>query len=717
MKFFNRDLSWVEFNARILSEGIRKDNPLLERLRFLSIVGTNFDEFFQVRVASLKRRFFSGDEGDVSGLKPREILKRIAARCHELILEQAGETERTLRELEEAGIFRVRPENFTAFQRIFAQNFFQNEVFPLLTPIRTDGGFSNIPGGSIFAAFSLSLIHGVRHELLDSVEQKIGEKTEEKTGGKIALVRIPENLKRIVWLPSENQQTNERSLVLLEDVVLEYGTALFPGFSVEESALFSLDRDADAGVDEDSGNFVEAMEEVVASRQSSFAVRMSFSGNRGKIREFLKDSLSLDDDDIYDFSDSLPIRSGSLLELCDPSVFASSGESISSSKKLFFPPWKNFNPLKKSEKSLWQTLKGEDITLFHPYESFEPVVRLLEDAADDGKTLAIKMTLYRTEKNSAIVKSLTRAARKGKQVTVFVELKARFDEERNISWARELERAGAIVIYGIVNLKVHAKALMVVRRESDGIVRYVHLSTGNYNSRTARLYSDISLLTTNREIANDATLFFNLISGYSAIQTMARLAVAPVDLKSRLLSMIRREAESSTPENPGMIVAKMNALGHEEIIEALYEASRRGVKILLNVRGICQLVPGVPGMSESIRVVSVVGRYLEHARAVYFRNSGSEELYLSSADWMPRNLDRRVELLFPVLDKNRFSEIREALFSYFDDDTHASVLLEDGSWVPRIVGKFSVQEKLHGRFKAEYEKRQRAGTEFVVRRK
>ena len=374
----------------------------------------------------------------------------------------------------------------------------------------------------------------------------------------------------------------------------------------------------------------------------------------------------------------------------------------------------------KSEKSIWENIKERDRLLNLPYESFEPVVKLLGEASEDGKTLAIKMTLYRTEKNSEIVKSLIRAARNGKQVTVFVELKARFDEQRNISWASQLEKAGAIVIYGIVNLKVHGKAMMIVRKETDGIRRYVHLSTGNYNSKTAKTYSDVALLTANPDIANDVTLFFNMISGYSAIQTMSKIAIAPINLKSRLLSLIKREAENSTPENPGMIVAKMNALGHEEIIEALYEASRKGVKVMLNVRGICQLVPNVEGQSENIKVVSIVGRYLEHSRIIYFKNSGNEEIYLSSADWMPRNLDRRVELLFPITDKRCFNELKSNLMSYFDDNTHSSILNSDGTWIRYREGAgewVSAQERMYETSKKKNETAKNAGAEFVVRRK
>ncbi|MCR5124791.1 MAG: polyphosphate kinase 1 [Treponema sp.] len=707
MKYFNRDISWVEFNARILNEGMRKDNPLLERLKFLSIVGTNFDEFFQVRVASLKRQISISDEIDISGDKFSEIMQKISERSHEIIGTQYRELQFVLDELSENGIRYVKANSMSDSQKTFAQNYFQREIFPLLTPLRTDSAFPHIPGKEIFAAFELSVIEGIHTNIASSKNC-------------IALVQVPKILDRIVWLPTEDASSG-RTFTLLDDIIIEFGTQLFPGFSVDGTILFSIDRDADLMVDEESGDFVGAMEEVIASRQNSFAVRLLISGDSSKLQNFLQTNLELSDIDVYEIEQKPGIlRPDCLISLCDNSTFAFSTESMNSAKKLFFPTWKNFNPFKKSEKSIWDYIKERDRILNLPYESFDPVLKLLSGASDDGKTLAIKMTLYRTEKNSEIVKSLIRAARNGKQVTVFVELKARFDEQRNISWASQLEKAGAIVIYGIVNLKVHGKAMMIIRKENDGIRRYVHLSTGNYNAKTAKTYSDMALMTTNAEIANDVTLFFNLISGYSAIQTMSKIAIAPVNLKSKLISLIKREAENSTKENPGMIVAKMNSLGHEEIIDALYEASRKGVKIYLNVRGICQLVPNVENQSENIKVVSIVGRYLEHARIMYFKNSGNEELYLSSADWMPRNLDRRVELLFPISDKKCFEEIKENLMTYFEDNTHSSILNSDGTWIryrEQTGTWISAQEKMYERSQKKNETAKKEGATFIVRRK
>lgn len=702
MKYFNRDLSWVEFNARILNEGTRKDNPLLERIKYLGIVSTNFDEFFEVRVASMKRQLSVSDDIDISGEKISVILKKISERSHKITEMLYEELKKDIKEeLPKIGINYVSAENFNEKQRAFSKNFFENDIFPLLTPLKADENIHHIQGKEIFIAFEIKLISGVQAEknLLLSIQNN------EKNKNFISFVQIPQSLERIVWVPSENG----KSFTFIDDIILEFGTKLFPGFSVESSTIFSIDRDADMGVDEESSEFIEAMENVIASRHNSFAVRLLCSKSSEKnenLISYLKQNLNLKEDDIYRIDG--PIHPEDLNVI----------EDKNENQTAIFPQWKNFNPLKKSDKSIWELFALRDRLLFLPYESFDPVVKLLETASEDQKTLAIKMTLYRTEKNSAIVKALIRAAQNGKQVTVFVELKARFNEEENISWANKLEKAGAIVIFGIVNLKVHGKAMMIIRKENDRIRRYVHLSTGNYNAKTAKIYSDVALFTTNPEIATDITLFFNLISGYSALQTMNKIAVAPVNLKTKLLSMIKREAESSTPENPGMIVAKMNALGHEEIIDALYEASQKGVKILLNVRGICQLVPTVKNQSENIKVVSVVGRYLEHSRIIYFKNSGNEEIYLSSADWMPRNLDKRVELLFPVTDQNCFMELKENLMRYFEQDPHSSLLTNNGEWITNNKSqKMSVQEEMYEKYKEQNEIAKKKKIEFEVRRK
>lgn len=702
-RFFNRELSWIEFNGRVLHQALRKELPLLERLQFLSIITSNFDEFFQVRVASVKRMQFSDpDKADVSGLKPKMVLKQISARSHQIIRTQHDCLKNdVLPAMAKKGICYVKPEDFSAAQSDFALNFFLNEVLPLLTPLRTDTEvFPHIGNLTENVAFLLKPISGIRNanEILKGSDDL----------PRISFVQIPSGIPQIVWLPSEN---GRKQFALTEEIIAQYGTHLFPGFAVEETLLFKIARDADFAVDEDSGrNFVDAMEEVLVQRQSSFPVMMACNQTSETITKFLMEKMELCEDDVYRIDGIL--NPGALMELRDIDDGTMS-----------FPEWQNFYSVNlPRDEYYWDTLKQHDVLLHVPYESYDPVVKFISDAADDPKVLAIKMTLYRTGKDSPIVAALERAARNGKQVVVLVELKARFDEERNIAWANQLENAGVTVIYGLVNLKVHAKIIMVMRRESETIRRYAHLATGNYNPRTAKIYSDLSLFTSNNEIVNDATLFFNLVTGYSTLQSMKQLGMAPVTLKSKILSMIQREIERSDPEHPGLIMAKMNALTHEEVIEALYKASQAGVKVLLNVRGVCMLVPGVKGLSENIKVVSIVDRYLEHSRIFYFQNGGDDEIYLSSADWMPRNLDRRIELMFPILDEKVFEEVKEILDVYFEDNENALALSENGTWseipVKNDEPLLRAQEVLYKKYKRRSESSVKTPKiEFEVRRK
>ena len=702
-RFFNRELSWIEFNGRVLHQALRKELPLLERLQFLSIITSNFDEFFQVRVASVKRMQFSDpDKADVSGLKPKMVLKQISARSHQIIRTQHDCLKNdVLPAMAKKGICYVKPEDFSAAQSDFALNFFLNEVLPLLTPLRTDTEvFPHIGNLTENVAFLLKPISGIRNanEILKGSDDL----------PRISFVQIPSGIPQIVWLPSEN---GRKQFALTEEIIEQYGTHLFPGFAVEETLLFKIARDADFAVDEDSGrNFVDAMEEVLVQRQSSFPVMMACNQTSETITKFLMEKMELCEDDVYRIDGIL--NPGALMELRDIDDGTMS-----------FPEWQNFYSVNlPRDEYYWDTLKQHDVLLHVPYESYDPVVKFISDAADDPKVLAIIMTLYRTGKDSPIVAALERAARNGKQVVVLVELKARFDEERNIAWANQLENAGVTVIYGLVNLKVHAKIIMVMRRESETIRRYAHLATGNYNPRTAKIYSDLSLFTSNNEIVNDATLFFNLVTGYSTLQSMKQLGMAPVTLKSKILSMIQREIERSDPEHPGLIMAKMNALTHEEVIEALYKASQAGVKVLLNVRGVCMLVPGVKGLSENIKVVSIVDRYLEHSRIFYFQNGGDDEIYLSSADWMPRNLDRRIELMFPILDEKVFEEVKEILDVYFEDNENALALSENGTWseipVKNDEPLLRAQEVLYKKYKRRSESSVKTPKiEFEVRRK
>lgn len=709
-RFFNRELSWLEFNARVLFQALRKELPLLERLQFLSIVTSNFDEFFQVRVASVKRLLAEDPSSvDVSGLTSQLVLTSISARAHQIIRTQHNcLMNDILPKLAEKGYVYVSPQDYSPQQTEFLQGVFKNEIYPLLTPLRTDmEAFPHIKNLSTYAAFLLKPMEGIRgsHEDLKGSDDL----------PRIAFVEIPSGISNIFWLPAASPTEGKKikKFALLQDVVTSCGTLLFPGFTVEQTLLFKVTRDADFAVDEDSGsNFIHAMEDVLIQRKSSFPVQMTCNSTSDELTSYLMDKLELSNDDVYKIDQI--INPNDLMEL----------RGVDDADKMSFESWEHFYPADLPEdEPYWDTLKIRDKILHVPYECYDPVVKFISDAADDDNVLAIKMTLYRTGRDSPIIDALERAAQRGKQVTVLVELKARFDEERNIAWANELEQAGVTVIYGLKNLKVHAKILMVIRRESDTIRRYVHLATGNYNPKTAKLYSDISLFTSNPQIANDATLFFNLVTGYSTIQKMNCLGMAPVTIKSRILNMIQREIERSTSEQPGLIIAKMNSLTHKEVISALYKASQAGVKVLLNIRGICMLVPGVPGLSENIKVVSIVDRYLEHSRIFYFQNAGNPELYCSSADWMSRNLDRRIELMFPILEKAAFEDVKSILDSYFADNTNAMELKQNGSWEPVLqesdsTEKYQAQAELYKKYKKLNEsKPKNLDNQFEVRRK
>jgi polyphosphate kinase len=675
--FINRELSWIEFNARVLSEALDPALPPLERLKFISIVSSNFDEFFMVRVASLKRQAAQTgaehDRPDPSGMRPEEQLAAISARAREVIADQyAALTGEILPALAREGLRVLRPRDYSAEQRAYLDGYFEREVFALLSPVRLEAVGELPPVGNLrlHAAF-----------LLDDPEADAPV---------LALIQVPASLPRFVALPTAE---GEESLALIEDVILEHGQALCVGRRIRERACFRLTRDADFSVDEERDeDFVSAMEEVLVERESSNPVRLSVEGPRGRIASILLERFGLGEDDLYCLPGPLDLRSMMALAI-RPGWQRLRNPAWPPAPSRELPP----------EVPIHDAIRAGDALLCLPYQSFDPVIRFIEEAADDPDVLAIKMTLYRTSGDSPIVKALERAARRGKQVTAVVELKARFDEDRNIAWAGRLERAGAIVIRGVVNLKVHAKAAMIIRREAEGVRPYLHLSTGNYNDRTARLYSDISLFTADAETCYEASLFFNAITGVSEMRPGRRLVAAPFHLKARLIEMIEREASRGSQEYPGLIMAKMNALTDPDVIRALYRASQAGVQVRLNVRGICALRPGVPGLSDNISVVSIVDRFLEHARILYFANGGAAELYLSSADWMERNLDKRIELLFPVRGERCRAEALAILETYFRDDQNAHVLGPDGSWTRRrpIAGSepCRAQEALYRRFK------------------
>jgi polyphosphate kinase len=739
MNFFNRDLSWIEFNRRVLEEGLRPELPPLDRFRFLSIVSSNFDEFFMVRLAAIKRAQRAGAGADPAGMSPEAQIKAASEKVRDIEKKQYNCLwNEIFPALERGGLELVRPDGYSLEDMDFLESLFMREIYPVLTPLRFDNAEEdNLMIGTVFihAAFLLE-----SETAAPAAITAVRETSE--TAEHISIVKIPRVINRIIKLPavmpgggiaavstntttvSTNTTTGSTNSTigaldkeqeafrwaLLDEVILSWGAYLFPGYTVKESMLFTVNRDADFSVDEKRDeDFMEAMEEVIGRRASSRVVRMVYTAGSASLREALARRFELGEDDLYETDGPLDLRS--LSALADMPGF----DRLALKGRRIYP-----QPALNEEESLWDKISQNDVMLHLPYQSFDPVVRFFRDAARDPQVISIKTALYRTGGDSPIIRSLEEAALNGKHVTALVELKARFDEARNISWANRLEKAGVIEVYGLAKLKVHAKITLIIRREQDGIKRYVHLSTGNYNDKTAMLYEDIGLFTVREDIAFDAGLLFNMITGYSGILATRQLVIAPTNLKRRLIELIDRETKRSSPETPGRIMAKMNAVADSDVIEALYRASRAGVRILLNVRGICMLVPGVPGLSGNIRVVSIVDRYLEHSRIFYFANAGNEEVYISSADWMPRNLERRVELMFPVLQADIREEVRGILEACFRDNQQSWQLGADGVWERRVPENneepFRAQEYFLARAARVAENPWASQQEFVVRR-
>ena len=693
--FFNRDISWIDFNERILEESLRKALLPLDRLKFLSIVASNFDEFFMVRVAALKQLIKSGNQiNPILELDPIEQFKIMSKKIHSIVQRQYTCLEEEIfPSLASAGLELVRPDTYSIHHIDYLESFFTQKIYPILTPLKIEADKS---------------IPFIEHRCLHVVFLLSSENTGDTEY--VSIIQIPPVLDRIIFLPKESE-SNKIRYTLLEDVVMTWGEYLYQGYQVRERMLLKINRDADFSVDEKRDeDFVSAMEEVLENREKSMVVRMVYSSGSDRIRDILREKLALLTEDTYEING--PMNLSDLLVLLEISGFEHLREA----------PWKIYeNPKFTEDESLWERISQEDVMLHLPYQSFDPVVRFFQTAATDPQVISIKTALYRTSGNSPIIKALEQAALNGKHVTALVELKARFDEERNISWANRLEKAGVIVIYGIARLKVHAKVSVVIRREDNRIKRYVHLSTGNYNEKTARLYEDIGIFTARDNIAFDVGLLFNMITGYSVIQSMRKLVIAPTSLKRRLLELIEQEIMRSSEEYSGKIIAKMNSLADIEVINALYAASKAGVKVFLNVRGICMLVPGVPNLSENIRVVSVIDHYLEHSRIFYFANGGEGELFLSSADWMPRNLDKRIELMFPVLQEDIKKEVYSILESYFQDNCQSWILSQDGKWTRRKAEKgeklFRAQTHLLSCAKEMAERSLSVKEEFIVRRR
>lgn len=661
VRFFNRELSWLEFNQRVLDEARDSSLPLLERLRFLAITASNLDEFFMVRVGGLQTLFSRGSKKrDPAGLTPGKQLEAIGQRVAELTRDQydcwLNDIEPAL---EQAAIRRLRPVDLSSTQERLVRRIFNNEIVSLVAPMSVSGS-DDFP---LLLNRSISMCVRLEREPRD----KPGEK--EVRHAIIPFGRIP---MRFVTLPSEGTY----SFVLLEEVVEQFVTQFFPEEQLLECIAFRITRNADMAIREDlASDLLGEMEQLLTARTESDCVRLEVAdGASDEVVEFLQECLGVEERDTYRIPG--PLDMTHFFQIAD----AGTGDGNAYAK---WPP--KPSPDVDPQESIFESIARRDVLLYHPYDSFDPVVRLVDEAADDPDVLAIKQTLYRTSRNSPIVAALTRAAQKGKHVTVVVELKARFDEERNIEWARALEQAGVQVFYGVKGLKTHCKICIVVRREPQGIQRYVHFGTGNYNDATARLYSDASVMTCDDAFGMDAISFFNSVTGYSLPRPMHHLAAAPMTLRERIAEMIEAEIEIKRQGQDASITAKLNSLVDPAIIEHLYRASQEGVRVRLNIRGICCLRPGIVGLSDNITVQSVVDRFLEHARVIHFYHGGDNRVLISSADWMPRNLDRRVELLVPVADQTICERLIEILDSAFRDTIKGRRLHPDGKY-HRITG-------------------------------
>ncbi len=654
-QFINRELSWLEFNQRVLDEARAESIPLLERLKFLAITASNLDEFFMVRVGGLQ---IVSDQGsnktDPSGMTADEQLQAISDRIHCMTVDQCecflSELEPAL---EAAGFRRLAPDQLTAEQLQFIEQTFAEEISAVLSPM------------AVSAAEEFPLLG---NQTLNLCVQLKPKQTEEEP--RFALIPFGLYGRRFITLPTKGRN-DQYEYILLEDIVALFVEQFFPGEPLVECVPFRITRNADMGVREDlAADLMVSMEEVLDARKQSGCVRLEISDHcTTQTLAFLRKTLAVAEHNVY--ATPGPLDLSAFMRLTDVKGF----------EALKYDSWSpQPSPLVDPQESLFETLKDRDVLLYHPFESFEPVLRLIEEAAEDPDVLAIKQTLYRTSRQSPVVAALKRAAENGKYVTVLVELKARFDEARNIEWAKNLEQAGVQVIYGVKGLKTHAKICVIVRREPQGIKRYLHFGTGNYNEQTARLYTDVSLMTADEILGADASSFFNSITGYSQPQEFQKIAAAPIGLRDKLLELIEGETQRKKQKQSAKILAKLNSLADPILIEALYAASQAGVDVELNVRGICCLKPGVKGLSEKIKVVSIIDRFLEHSRIFSFRHGGDDLVYISSADWMPRNLDRRVELLVPVEDDAARLKLLRVLKSCMKDSVKGRRLKADGSY-------------------------------------
>jgi polyphosphate kinase len=658
--YINRELSWLEFNARVLAEAEDPRVPLYERSKFLAIFASNLDEFFMVRAAGLQAQL-SGEveESTADGMTPQRQLAAISERARELTTQSYRVWNAIKPELRREGVALVSASELDAKEQAALDEYFAREIFPALTPIAIDP------------------VHPFPHVRNKSINVgMIFEKRPHTTEPSFGLVQVPRMIPRLIRVPMEGTR---RAFVAVEELILRHTKLIFPQLRVLGQYAFRVTRDFDLQVDdEEAEDLLRTLQAELRRRERGNAVRLEVSGAApDDSLKWLCRALQLDPQrDVYTVDGPL--------FLGDMTVLSAGDERRDLRDEAFLPQY--VPPLRDAD-DFFETIAGRDVLLHHPYESFEAVIDFLSQAAEDPRVIAIKQTLYRTGGESPLVRALQRAAELGKQVTALVELKARFDEESNISWARALERSGVNVMYGLLGFKTHAKVLMVVRRERGGLKRYVHLATGNYNQQTARTYEDISLFTAREDIAEDATAFFNMLTGYSAPARWNRLIVAPLGLHEAVLGLIGREAEHARAGRPAGIVAKMNSLVDADVIAALYAASQAGVAIELLVRGICCLRPGIPGVSERIRVHTVIDRFLEHARIFHFKNGGADEVFCSSADWMPRNFRRRVEVMFPVLDEALKQRMIDEILGTMRSDTAKGWMLGASGTYERVAGR------------------------------
>ncbi len=665
--FFNRELSWLKFNLRVLKEASVDTTPLLERLKFIAITASNLDEFFMVRVAGLWGQFESGiNKKDAAGYTAEEQLHEIAESAHDQVKLQYKYLHDILEELKAVNGPIVKTfDECNDKELAWLEDYYSEFIYPVLTPMAVDASrpFPFLANKTLNLAIEL-----INHEKENSM----------------SVLQVPSVLPRLI----EVGVGQKRVFVFLEEIIERHCKDLFKGCEIKAIVPFRVTRDSDLDVEEDDiDDLLYEIQKSLRKRKRGAAVRLEiFKTNNKAIKKFLKNNLDLNDEEIYEINGPL-----------DPTCFFNF-ISLKGMWPWLYEPFVPQAPKEiDAEINIFDDIKAGDILLHHPFESFDPIVKLVNDAASDPKVLAIKQTLYRVSGNSPIVAALAKAAENGKQVTVLVELKARFDEENNIIWAQRLEKAGCHVIYGLVGLKTHAKIILIVRQEADGIKRYVHLGTGNYNDNTAKLYTDIGLLTANDSYGSDASAFFNLLSGYSEPPVWNKLVMAPLGLRNKIYELIDTEISHVKNGGEGHIIAKMNSLIDQPVIEKLYEASMAGVKIELIVRGICGLRAGMEDVSENITVRSIVGRQLEHSRIFWFNNGGEEQVFLSSADWMPRNLNDRVELFFPVESPKHLERLRNILNLYLEDNIGAHMMQSNGTY-RRVTNKeepLSTQLKLY----------------------